>query len=60
MIVKIYIDLRTNRIFINKLVTAYQGVPIRKITVLNPRENLSQLINKLQSSIVVQEKEHPS
>ena len=37
-----------------------QGVPAHKIAVLNPGEDLSQLISKLQSSIVVWEKEHPS
>ena len=31
----------------NKLFIAYQGVPTCKITVLNPGEDLSQLINKL-------------
>ena len=44
----------------NKLVTFCQGVPARKIAVSNPGEDLSQLISKLQSSIVVWEKEHPS
>ena len=38
----------------------YQGVPTYGITVLNPGEDLSQLINKLQPSIAKQEKEHPS
>ena len=37
-----------------------QGVPARKIAVSNPGEDLSQLISKLQSSIVAWEKEHPS
>jgi len=44
----------------NKLFIACQGVPACKIAVLNPGEDLSQLINKLQSSIVAWEKEHPS
>jgi len=39
---------------------AYQGVPACKIAVLNLGEDLSQLINKLQSSIVAWEKEHPT
>ena len=37
-----------------------QGVPTCGITVLNPGEDLSQLINKLQPSITIWEKEHPS
>ena len=60
IITKIYIDFRINRILINKLVIAYQGVPVCRIAVLNLGEDLFQLINKLQSSIVVWEKEHPS
>ena len=44
----------------NKLVTFCQGVPAREIAVSNPREDLSQLISKLQSLIVVWEKEYPS
>ena len=51
MIIKIY----TNNKFI-----AYQRVPAYKIAVLNPGEDLSQLINKLQPSITIREKEHPS
>jgi len=43
----------------NKLVTAYQGVPACHIAVSNPLEDLSQLISKLQSSIIAWEKEHP-
>ena len=39
---------------------ACQGVPACRIAVLNPGENLTQLISKLQSSIVAWEKEHPS
>ena len=58
-IVKIYTDFCTNHILMNKLVTAYQGVPAYHITVSNPLEDLSQLINKLQSSIIMWEKEHP-
>ena len=50
MIAKIYTD--------NKLFIAYQGVPTYKIAVLNPREDLSQLINKLQPLIATREKEH--
>jgi hypothetical protein len=53
-------DFRTNRILTNKLVTACQGVPACRIAVSNPLEDLSQLISKLQSSIVAWEKEHPS
>ena len=60
MIIKIYIDFRTNRILTNKLVTACQGVLVCCITVSNPLEDLFQLISKLQSSIIVWEKEHPS
>ena len=39
---------------------ACQGVFAYKIAVLNPGEDLFQLINKLQSAIIVWEKEHPS
>ena len=60
MITKIYTDFRTNRILTNKLVTACQGVPVCRIAVSNPLETLSQLISKLQSSIIAWEKEHPS
>ena len=59
-IAKIYTDFRTNRILTNKLATAYQGVPVCRITVSNPLEDLSQLISKLQPSIIAWEKEHPS
>jgi hypothetical protein len=52
-------DFRINRILTNKLVTAYQGVPACRIAISNPLEDLSQLISKLQSSIVTWEKEHP-
>lgn len=52
IIAKIYTD--------NKLFIACQGVPACGITVSNPREDLSQLINKLQPSIAAREKEHPS
>jgi len=41
-IAKTYTDFRTNRILINKLVTACQGVPAYYIAVSNPREDLSQ------------------
>ena len=44
----------------NKLITFYQGVPAHEIAVLNPREDLSQSISKLQSLIVIWEKEYPS
>ena len=37
-----------------------EGVPTYGIAVLNPGEDLFQLINKLQPLIAVQEKEHPS
>ena len=37
-----------------------QGVPTCGITVSNPGEDLSQLINKLQPLIATWEKEHPS
>ena len=50
MIAKIYTD--------NKLFIACQGVPAYRIAVLNPREDLSQLINKLQPLIAVWEKEY--
>ena len=43
-----------------KIYMAYQGVLACRTAVLNSGEDLSQLTNKLQSSIVVQEKEHPS
>jgi len=39
---------------------ACQGVPACRITVLNPGEDLSQLINKLQSFIITWEKKHPT
>ncbi len=39
---------------------ACQGVPACKTAVLNLGEDLSQLINKLQSLIDAWEKEHPS
>ena len=45
MIVNIYTD--------NKLFIACQGVSAYRIAVLNLREDLSQLINKLQPSIAV-------
>ena len=44
----------------NKLFMACQGVPACKIAVSNSREDLSQLINKLQPSIATGKKEHPS
>ncbi len=51
---------QTPLFLINKLVMACQGVPTYRIAVSNPGEDLSQLINKLQSSIIAWEKEHPS
>jgi hypothetical protein len=51
-IAKIYTD--------NKLFIACQGVPTCRIAVSNSGEDLSQLINKLQPSIAIREKEHPS
>jgi hypothetical protein len=53
-------EFRTPLFLTNKLVMACQGVPACRIAVSNPGEDLSQLINKLQSSIVAWEKEHPS
>src|SRR5436190_11831016 len=44
----------------NKLVMACQGVPACRIAVSNPGEDLSQLISKLQSSIIAWEKENPN
>ena len=38
---------------------AYQRVLIYKITILNPKEDLFQLINKLQSLIIIQERNTP-
>ena len=52
IIAKIYTD--------NKLFIACQGVPTCRIAVSNPGEDLSQLTNKLQPSIAIREKEHPS
>ena len=52
MITEIYTD--------NKLFMACQGVSAYRIAVLNPKEDLSQLINKLQPLIAVREKEYPS
>ena len=52
IIAKIYMD--------NKLFITYQGVPTCEIAVLNPGEDLSQLINKLQPLIAIREKEHLS
>ena len=48
------------QLLINKLLTACQGVPVCRIAVSNPGEDLSQLINKLQSLIIAWEKEPPS
>jgi hypothetical protein len=53
-------EFRTPLFLTNKLVMACQGVPACRIAVSNPGEDLPQLINKLQSSIVAWEKEHPS
>ena len=53
-------DFRTDMALTNKIVTACQGVPACRIGISNPCEDLSQLINKLQSSIVAWEKEHLS
>ena len=53
-------EFRTPLFLTNKLVMACQGVPACRIAVSNPGEDLSQLINKLQSSIVAWEKEHPN
>ena len=53
------IELRTPRILTNKVVTACQGVPACRIAISNPSENLATLINQIQSSIVVWEKENP-
>ena len=50
-VTKIYTD--------NKFMTC-QGVPACRIAVLNLKEDLSQLINKLQPLIAVREKEHPN
>ena len=55
----INLEFRTPLFLTNKLVMACQGVPACRIAVSNPGEDLSQLINKLQSSIVAWEKEHP-
>ena len=52
IIARIYTD--------NKLFIACQGVPAYEIAVLNPGEDLSQLINKLQPLIAIREKKHPS
>jgi len=38
---RLYPDFCTNRILINKLVTACQGVPVYYIAVSNPLEDLS-------------------
>ena len=46
-------EFQTPSFFTNKLVMACQGVPACRIAVSNPGEDLFQLINKLQSSIVV-------
>ena len=37
-----------------------QGVPARRTAISNPREDLSQSTNKLQSLVVTWKKEHPS
>ena len=52
-------ELRTQRTLTNKLVTACQGVPACRIAISNPSEELSTLINKLQSSVIAWEKETP-
>jgi hypothetical protein len=47
--------------FLNqKLVTACHGVPACRIAISKPPEDLSTLINSIQSSIVAWEKEHPN
>src|SRR5438045_6686287 len=51
-------EFRMQTFMTNKLVMACQGVPACRIAVSNPGENLSQLINKLQSSIIAWEKEN--
>jgi hypothetical protein len=51
-------EFRTPLFLTNKLIMACQGVPVCRIAVSDPGEDLSQLINKLQSSIVAWEKEH--
>ena len=43
-----------------KIYMACQEVPAYRTAVLNSREDLSQLTNKLQSLIIIWEKEHPS
>jgi hypothetical protein len=53
------VDLRTPKLFANKLVTACQGVPACRIAISDPPGELSTLINKLQSSITAWEKENP-
>jgi hypothetical protein len=40
--------------------TACQGVPACRIAISNPCDDLSQLISKIQSSIVSWEQEHQS
>jgi hypothetical protein len=45
-------EFQTSLFLTNKLVMACQGVPACRIAVSNLGEDLSQLINKLQSSIV--------
>jgi hypothetical protein len=52
-------EFRTPMSLMNKLVMACQGVPAWRIAISDPRDNLSQLIRKLQSSIVAWEKEQP-
>jgi hypothetical protein len=53
------VDLRTSKLFVNKLVTACQGVPACRIAISDPPGELSTLINKLQSSITAWKKENP-
>lgn len=55
----IHPEFRTDLFLTNKLVTACQGVPACRIAISNPCDELSQLISKIQSSIVSWEKEHP-
>ena len=60
MIAKIYTDFCMNCILTNKFVTACQGVLVYHIAVSNPLDDLSQLISRLQFSIVAWEKEYLS
>jgi Reverse transcriptase (RNA-dependent DNA polymerase) len=53
------IELRGDKFFHNKLITACQNVPACQIACSNPPDTIAELINKLHSAITTWEAIHP-